>query len=264
MTTFAVAGLRNYPFCLADVRDNIVIVERAASWQWQERLGRVAVTEVGSIAATAKAPRTGREIKDFAVQGSVTRALRIGAALRLSRERREDPVAAVLACEDGLALFAGKVSDIERRTTRGFLRGKARIAGLGADRGATMELHFQNEFAVAFRDGEPVGMSPEILSVMDSSTGEALGTEVIAYGQRVRVDRPRRPGGAQDPSRARARRAARFRLRPRLPAAVSGRPGRRLMPDAPRRSPASRSAARRVPNAGGDPGRPKPECSRGR
>ena len=187
MTTFAIAGLRNYPFCLADIRDNVVIVERAASWQWQERLGRVVVTEVGSIAATAKAPRTGREIKDHAILGSVTRAIGIGAALRHARERGEDPVDAVLASEGGIVLFTGKVSDMERRTTRGFLRGVATVAGLGEDRGSTMELHFQNEFAVAFRDGEPVGMTPDILTVVDSSTGEALGTEVITYGQRVRV-----------------------------------------------------------------------------
>ena len=50
-----------------------------------------------------------------------------------------------------------------------------------------MHLHFQNEFAVAFKDGEPVGMTPDILTVVDSSTGETLGTELIAYGQRVRV-----------------------------------------------------------------------------
>ena len=30
-------------------------------------------------------------------------------------------------------------------------------------------------------------MTPDILTVVDSATGEALGTEVIAYGQRVRV-----------------------------------------------------------------------------
>lgn len=187
MTTFAIAGLRNYPFCLADIRDNVVIVERAASWKWQERLGRVAVTEVGSIAATAKAPRTAREIRDHAVHGSVSRALRIGAVLREAGERGEDRVEAVLAAEGGLLLFTGKVRDIERRTTKGFLRGKAEITGLGPDRDALLELHFQNEFAVALRDGAPVGMTPEILCVVDSATGEALGTEVIAYGQRVRV-----------------------------------------------------------------------------
>ena len=205
MTTFAIAGLRNYPFCLADIRDNVVIVERAASWQWQERLGRVVVTEVGSIAATAKAPRTGREIKDYAILGSVTRAIRIGAALRCARERGEDPVDAVLASEGGIVLFTGKVSDMERRTTRGFLRGVATVAGLGEDRGSTMELHFQNEFAVAFRDGEPVGMTPDILTVVDSSTGEALGTEVITYGQRVRVIALASPAISSAPDRSRAR-----------------------------------------------------------
>ena len=148
----------------------------------------MAVTEVGSIAATAKAPRTGREIKDHAILGSVTRAIRIGAAVRRARERGDDPVDAVLASEGGLLLFNGKVSDMERRTTRGFLRGVATIAGLGADRGATdASSTSRTSFAVAFRDGEPAGMTPDILTVVDSATGEALGTEVIAYGQRVRV-----------------------------------------------------------------------------
>ncbi len=187
MTTFAIAELRNFPFCLVDVRDNVVLVDRAASWEWQERLGRAAVTEVGSIAATAKAPRTGREVREHAVLGSATRAIRIGAAVRRAPRAGEDPVEAILGCEPGVLLFTGKVADIERRATRGFLKGSARIDGLGPDRGSALELHFRNEFAVAFRDGEPCGMTPEILCVVDSHTGEALGTEVIAYGQRVRV-----------------------------------------------------------------------------
>ena len=220
MTTFAIAGLRNYPFCLADIRDNVVIVERAASWQWQERLGRVVVTEVGSIAATAKAPRTGREIKDHAILGSVTRAIRIGAALRQARERGEDPVDAVLASEGGIVLFTGKVSDMERRTTRGFLRGVATVAGLGEDRGSTMELHFQNEFAVAFKDGEPAGMTPghpHRGGFSDRRGPRDRGDRLRAAGpgHRARV-----PGGAPDRSRAPTGGTARLRIRPRFQAAL--------------------------------------------
>src|SRR5439155_2384638 len=50
MTSFAIHNLRMYPLTLADVRDNAVIVARAASWKWMERLSRKACVEVGSIA----------------------------------------------------------------------------------------------------------------------------------------------------------------------------------------------------------------------
>ena len=61
------------------------------------------------------------------------------------------------------------------------------INGLGEDRGATTKLHFQNECVVAFRDAGPAGMTPDILTVVDSAAGERLQTGVIDFGQRVRV-----------------------------------------------------------------------------
>jgi len=61
MTSFAIHDLRMYPLTLADVRDNAVVVARAASWKWMERISRKACVEVGSIASTCKAPRTGKE-----------------------------------------------------------------------------------------------------------------------------------------------------------------------------------------------------------
>jgi DUF917 family protein len=82
-------------------------------------------------------------------------------------------------------LFKGKVQDIERRTTDSFLRGSTRLLGLDGDRGAMLTLEFQNEFAAAWRDGEVVATTPDIICVMDSESGEAIGTEMIRYGQRV-------------------------------------------------------------------------------
>src|SRR5258705_2471852 len=66
MTSFAIHDLRTYPLTLADVRDNAIVVARAASWKWMERLSRKACVEVGSIASTCKARRTGNEVKDGA------------------------------------------------------------------------------------------------------------------------------------------------------------------------------------------------------
>ncbi|WP_163450029.1 S-methyl thiohydantoin desulfurase domain-containing protein, partial [Escherichia coli] len=50
-----------------------------------------------------------------------------------------------------------------------------------------LELSFQNEWIVAWQDGEPIAMSPDLICVLDSVTGEAVGTETIRYGQRVTV-----------------------------------------------------------------------------
>jgi len=161
MTSFAIHDLRMYPLTLADVRDNAVVVARAASWKWMERISRKACVEVGSIASTCKAPRTGKEVKD--------------------------PIDAVLEAEHGVKLFTGKVHDIARRTTEGFLRGTATIEGLDAFRGHRFSLGFQNEWAVGWLDGEPRVMTPDLICVVDTVSGEAIGTETLRYGQRVTV-----------------------------------------------------------------------------
>lgn len=185
MTSFAIGDLQMYPLSLVDCRDNEVVVAKAASWKWMERVSRKVCTEVGSTSATCKAPRTGREVKDWGVLHTVTKATALGRAVTEARRRHDDPVAAVLAHEGGVTLFKGKVGDVDRTTTGGFLRGKAMLEGLDEDRGAKMELAFQNEWAVAFRDGEPVAMTPDLICLLDSVSGEAIGTETVRYGQRV-------------------------------------------------------------------------------
>ena len=95
MTSFAIADLQMYPLTLADVRDNSVIVATAASWKWMERLSRKACVEVGSVAATCKAPRTGREVKDWGILYTQTKAIGLGRTVQEARRRHDDPFALV-------------------------------------------------------------------------------------------------------------------------------------------------------------------------
>jgi hypothetical protein len=187
MTSFAVHDLRMYPLTLVDVRDNAVIVARAASWKWMERLSRRVCVEVGSIASTCKAPRTGKEVKECGILYTTTKAIRLGAAVRAARRAHRDPVQAVVEAEGGRLLFTGKVTDIARRTTEGFLRGTASIGGLDAWKGHELALAFQNEFAVGWLDGQPRVMTPDLICLMDTVSGEAIGTETLRYGQRATV-----------------------------------------------------------------------------
>ncbi|MED5573355.1 MAG: DUF917 domain-containing protein, partial [Pseudomonadota bacterium] len=187
MTSVAVAGLQCYPLALADIRDNEVIIPRAASWKWMERISRKACTEVGSIASTCKAPRTGREVKDHGILYTTTQAISLGCAVMEARRVHTDPVQAIVEKGVGLRLFDGKVVDVERRATEGFLRGQARIEGLDRDARAVFTVHFQNEFSVGYRGDAPVVMTPDLICVVDSVSGDGIGTDVIRYGQRVSV-----------------------------------------------------------------------------
>src|SRR5436853_539520 len=187
MTSFAIHDLTMYPLTLADVRDNAVVVARAASWKWMERLSRKACVEVGSIASTCKAPRTGKEVKECGILYSTTKAIRLGETVQSARRRHHDPVQAVIEAERGQLVFRGKIRDVARRTTEGFLRGTAKLDGLDDFRGAGFELAFQNEFAVGWLDGEPRVMTPDLICVLDNVSGDAIGTETLRYGQRVSV-----------------------------------------------------------------------------
>lgn len=187
MTSFAVANLTPYPLAMADIRDNAIIYTRAADWHWLERMRRQTCTVLGAIAATCNPPRTGKEVKEGSHLHTVSKALRIGRTIRQARHAHRDPIEALLELEGGQLLFRGKVVDIDRRTTGGFLRGTVKVAGLDGERGHELTIDFQNEFSVAFLDGKPRMSTPELICVIDSISGKATGTETLRYGQRVTV-----------------------------------------------------------------------------
>ena len=187
MTSFAVGDLSPSPLTSIDPRGSEVIIANTPTWKWMERVSRKVCTEFGSIAATCKAPRTGAEVKKWGIPETTSKAIRLGRAVAEANRRHADPITAVLETESGLRLFSGKVIEVERRTTEGFLRGRAVFAGLGVDSDSTVEITFQNEWVVVWRDGLPVVSTPELICVLDSESGEAIGTETIRYGQRATV-----------------------------------------------------------------------------
>src|SRR5271167_1861658 len=187
MTSVAVGDLRPYPCVLYDPRGIEAVVTKVPSWKWMERVSRKICVEIGSIASTCKAPRTGHEVKEWGIHFTVTKAIGIGHRVREAQRRHDDPIAAILDEGKGKLLFRGKVVDVARRATEGYLRGRAAIDGLDEDRGSRLEIAFQNEWVVAWRDGVPLAMSPDLICVLDTVSGEAFGTETIGYGRRVSV-----------------------------------------------------------------------------
>lgn len=187
MTSFAIGDLPMFPLSLCDVRGHEAFVTKVTTWKWMERISRKICVEVGSIASTCKAPRTGKEVKEWGIHYTTSKAIKIGEAVLKARKAHSDPVAAVLALENGREIFKGKISDVRRRATEGFLRGTATIEGLEGNRGHSMVLEFQNEFILGRVDGDAVVMTPDLICVLDTVSGDGIGTETLRYGQRVTV-----------------------------------------------------------------------------
>jgi DUF917 family protein len=126
-------------------------------------------------------------VKECGILYTVSKAIRLGETVQEARRTHRDPIQAVVDAEGGRRIFAGKIRDVEQRTTEGFLRGTATLDGLDEDRGRSFRLAFQNEFAVGWLDDRPVVTTPDLICVMDAVSGEAIGTETLRYGQRVAV-----------------------------------------------------------------------------
>jgi uncharacterized protein len=181
--TMQLAGISPSPAVVTDERGNLVVF-RTISGPWMERLERAAAMEFGGAASSTEFSLTAAQAREATVRGSVSLAIKIGEAIT---NAVGSPVAALIAELGAFRLVSGKISDVERRTIRGFVRGTVVVEGLGDDAGRLIRLELQNENLVALERGRPLASVPDLITVLDSETADAIATERIRYGQRVTV-----------------------------------------------------------------------------
>ena len=181
--TMELAGISPCPAVMTDERGNVVVF-RAISGDWVERLERAAAAEFGGMGSAADFPLTAAQAREATVRGSVSQAIRIGEAAASSTG---SPVAAVIAAAGAFRLVGGKVLDVRREVSGGFMRGSVIIEGLGEDAGRLIRLELQNEHLVALERGRLLASVPDLITVLDSETADAVSADRIRYGQRVVV-----------------------------------------------------------------------------
>jgi len=179
--TMALAGISPCPAVMTDERGNMVVF-RTISGEWAERLERAAAAEFGGLGQTADFPMTAAQAREATVRGSVSLAIRIGQA---AMNTPGHPVDAVIAATGACQQVSGKIVHVARQTAEGFTRGSVIIEGLGQDTGRLIRLELQNEHLVALERGRVLASVPDLITVLDSATGDAISTERIRYGQRV-------------------------------------------------------------------------------
>jgi len=191
MVTFNIYGCNATPAVASDTEGNSVVLNTKDD-RTLERLIRHLSIAMGGQCHLFDYPLTGEQTKKFAVKGTISLAWDIGLVIREARQSKCDPFNALFdylkTTKDYChvySLFEGKIVDLERNFRGGFSVGKVTIQGLGQE--GQMEVEFQNENLIALQDGQLRAIVPDIISILDQDTAEAINTENLKYGQRVRV-----------------------------------------------------------------------------
>ncbi|WP_322906063.1 DUF917 domain-containing protein [Paenibacillus campi] len=190
METFHIYGISGTPMALHNERGDRVMLETLDN-HMLEYISRGIAVRMGGAAHVAEYMMNGADVKRTSIHGTMTLCMELGRAIREAQTTKRDPIEAIKEVTrqsiygEALVIFRGKITDIERQSTDGFVRGKALVSGLGAYEGKELRVDFQNENLCALIDGELQAMVPDLITFLDQETGMPITTESIKYGFRV-------------------------------------------------------------------------------
>lgn len=190
METFHIYGIQGTPMALHNERGDHCLLETLDNYML-EHISRGIAVRMGGVAHIAEYVMTGAEVKRTAIPNTISLCIRIGAAIRNAVQNKQNPIEAIQKVTresiygEAIVLFKGKVIDIERRSTDGFVRGKAVVEGFDEYQGEKLQVDFQNENLIAKVGDQPIAMVPDLITFLDSETGTPLTTEGLKYGFRV-------------------------------------------------------------------------------
>lgn len=190
MTSFNIEGVACSPLTIADEHGNSVLYQTNTGLRAEE-LARPVAAEMGASVCMSCYPMTGQEARRAAIPKTLSGAIAIGEAISRSSDARaplDRLIAALRAHEyykDAAVVFQGKITSLERDTSKGWVFGNCTISAMSGQGSA--ELKFQNENLLVTVDGQLRCVVPDLVTIVDAETAHAIPTERLAYGQRVAV-----------------------------------------------------------------------------
>ena len=182
MGSFFVGGLPLTPIVLVDFQGNVKTFT-PTSGESAESGARAFAVAAGGVALMVDFINPAAMMIGNVIIGSISRAIEMGRAMRYA----QDPIDQLKTLLGAKVLITGKISEIERRTDSGFVRGSVTISGTGMDAGREVRIEIQNENLIATENGRVLASVPDLISVLDTQTGAAIATEESKFAMRVTV-----------------------------------------------------------------------------
>ncbi len=184
MQTYTIHNIPITPMVLTDMRGNSVLVKKTAGFREAERIAR-ALAVVGGGTTAVRCPVRGDVLKRTIIPGGVTKAIEIGKALREAEERREEPVHAVIQASGGTEFFRGEVDQFKWEDRDGFLWGTITVRGEGPYKRHELKVWIKNENLLSWLDGKPYVLTPDLICILDATTGKPITNSNMKEGRRI-------------------------------------------------------------------------------
>lgn len=185
MTSFIGHGISLTPMPLVDSDGNVIVVQRSVDPTLPDKIGRHLLSNGSGMGANNHYPMSGTDLKRSVIPGTISRALGLGRELIAARAKRCDCVETVARYLEGRAVFLGTVTELVPSRREGFYATTVRLRGLDGSPTREAELTIQNEVMLLRLDGRDAAIFPDLVCMIDPSSGRGILSTELEAGVRV-------------------------------------------------------------------------------
>jgi DUF917 family protein len=185
-TTLAVLHPGELVPCAIDSGDGkTILMTKAPNDEIVDRALRASCSEMGSRVGMAAKPTTTDRVRTAGVLNTMSLAWRIGRCIALAEATNTMSTVAEAIVEvaggtkSARILFRGKITQVERRLYKGHSHGTITITG--------DDENIYAEHTSASGEREYIALVPDLIAVLDTGSGCALGVPEFKYGYHVTV-----------------------------------------------------------------------------
>lgn len=179
ISTTNLAGLSITPLSMVSPFGDVLILKEAIDDARAEVVTRHVAMASGGTVGVARCPASGQQYRRAAIDGSVTRCIRLGQTMDKARAEGKDVVERILAETSGIHLFSGKITRLDLIDAGGFTTGSVEMRGIfhtgeRQRQEGNIRIWFKNEYLAVWFDDIPIASSPDSICCLDAKTGEGL------------------------------------------------------------------------------------------
>jgi len=185
-SSYIVNGIEATPSAIVDPLGNLIVVERYVDVAHYESMARsLAVAAKGSVFIMDSPVRASQAAR-VAIEGTVSKAIELGEAVRKASESKKDPVERIVEFLNGFRLFNGAITSFQLGVESGFLTGEVELEGLRDWRGHRFKVWVKNENIIGWREGNVVATAPDLICLIDQE-GHGITNSNLKLGMRASV-----------------------------------------------------------------------------